>query len=258
MKKYAIVTGAYGAIGKAISSGIAEQNYALLIVGKDEEKLLSNREDIIKKTGNTDIQAVKIDLSSRAKIESFADKLKISPSVLINNAATTPGNRLVNSEGIEMQFAVNVLGYFYMMKFIAPKMQRGSRIVNVASYWAGDLDMNDLEFKKRTYDNDMAYRQSKQANRMLSVAFAEKLKLSGIMVNSCHPGDVNSKLSNNLGYGGHETPEQGADTPVWLAISQELNQVTGKYFEHRREIRCHFSENINEVMRLFDLCLAYR
>jgi len=79
----------------------------------------------------------------------------------------------------------------------------------VASYWAGDLDIDDLEFKHRPYSNGAAYRQSKQANRMLTVAFAERLAEHRISVNACHPGDVNSNLSNDLGFGGHESPGEG-------------------------------------------------
>jgi NAD(P)-dependent dehydrogenase (short-subunit alcohol dehydrogenase family) len=79
-------------------------------------------------------------------------------------------------------------------------------VVNVASYWAGGLDLGDLELERRRYDNDAAYRQSKQADRMLSVAFAERLRDAGVTANACHPGDVVSTLSRNLGFGGHETP----------------------------------------------------
>jgi NAD(P)-dependent dehydrogenase (short-subunit alcohol dehydrogenase family) len=67
------------------------------------------------------------------------------------------------------------------------KASAPARAVNVASYWAGGLDLTDLEFKRRNYDNDKAYRQSKQANRMLSAAFAEKLKPHQIAVKACHP-----------------------------------------------------------------------
>ena len=64
--------------------------------------------------------------------------------------------------------------------------------------------MEDLEFKNRYYNNDEAYRQSKQANRMLTFAFADRLAGKKVTVVSCHPGDVNSKLSNDLGFGGHD------------------------------------------------------
>ncbi|NIN64994.1 MAG: retinol dehydrogenase, partial [Anaerolineae bacterium] len=98
-------------------------------------------------------------------------------------------------------------------------------------------------------NNNKAYRQSKQANRMLTVADAERLRDYDISVNACHPGDVNSKLSNNLGFGGSETPAQGARTPAWLATDPTGQEETGKYFEHKREVRCRFGEDRQAVER---------
>ena len=129
-----------------------------------------------------------------------------------------------------------------------------ARIVNVASYWAGGMDFEDPEFKIRPYDNDTAYRQAKQANRMLSVAFSERLKSKQVRVNACHPGDVNSKLSNAFGFGGLETPAQGAATPLFLALSGEISGVSGKYYEHMKPVTCQFSKNHQAVERLFDIC----
>lgn len=84
-----------------------------------------------------------------------------------------------------------------------------ARVVNVASDWADGLDLDDPEFRRRHSHNDAAYRQSSQADRILSVAFAERLKDLGVIVNVCHLGDVVSNLSRNLGFGGHETADQG-------------------------------------------------
>jgi retinol dehydrogenase-13 len=178
---------------------------------------------------------------------------------LINNAACTPRSRQETPEGIEMQFATNVLGYYWLtdefMEIL--KASAPARVVNVASYWAGGLDLNDLEFTRRSYDNDQAYRQSKQANRMLSSVFAEKLKPYQIAVNACHPGDVNSVLSNNLGFGGHETPDQGAETPVWLATHPIGQEYTGRYFEHLRETNCLFARDKQMANALFERCANY-
>jgi retinol dehydrogenase-13 len=127
----------------------------------------------------------------------------------------------------------------------------------VASYWAGDLDLADLEFKHRRYSNGQAYRQSKQANRMLTVAFAERLEPYGVTVNACHPGDVNSRLSNDLGFGGHTTPDEGAQTPVWLATSSIGQRETGKYFEDMTEVRCRFGEDKEAVEAIYKTCLSY-
>jgi NAD(P)-dependent dehydrogenase (short-subunit alcohol dehydrogenase family) len=92
---------------------------------------------------------------------------------------------------------------------------------------------------------------------MLAVAWAEKLKDAGITVNVCHPGDVNSQLSNNLGFGGSQSPDQGAETPVWLATESIGGQVSGKYFEHKRESSCQFGKDKDRVETLFGICRDY-
>ncbi len=129
------------------------------------------------------------------------------------------------------------------------------RVVNVASYWAGDLDLDDLMFERRRYDNNTAYRQSKQANRMLTVAYAERLADQGIPVNACHPGDVRSELSMSLGFGGHESAGQAAETPLWLAL--EPPDESGSYFAHRREESCRFAEDRSGVETLFATCQSF-
>jgi NAD(P)-dependent dehydrogenase (short-subunit alcohol dehydrogenase family) len=179
--------------------------------------------------------------------------------VLVNNAATAPRRRQETAEGLEVQFATNVMGYFWLTVHFADLLKRSApaRVVNVASYWAGGLDLTDLQFRRRSYDNNSAYRQSKQANRMLSVAFARRLQPFSVTVNACHPGDANSTLSNDLGFGGHETPEQSARTPVWLATRSVDQPATGKYFEHLRESRCGFAADAAAVEALYQQCQQY-
>lgn len=111
------------------------------------------------------------DLSVKSSIQQLANNWERPLHVLINNAAVTPRTREETNEGIELQWATNVLGYFWMINCFTSflKMAAPARVVNVASYWAGDLDISDLECKRRRYDNDMIYRQSKQANRMLTI-----------------------------------------------------------------------------------------
>ena len=162
-------------------------------------------------------------------------------------------------EGIELQFATNVLGYFWLTEAFSEILKKSTpaRVVNVASYWAGELDLTDLEFKRRGYSNSPVYRQSKQANRMLTVASAARLGSHGIRVNACHPGDVNSSLSSDLGFGGHETPDEGARTPVWLATGIEGGVKSGKYFEHQHVIRCRFGEDRQGIEKLYELCMQF-
>ena len=255
----AIVTGGTGAIGEAIATGLAEMNYSVTLISRDQTKANNAIERIIQTTGNQKIFAKSVDLSRQDEIFALASNWNTPLNVLINNAAIAPQLRTENAAGIEMQLATNVLGYVWMsqaFKEILKSSNRG-RIVNVASYWAGGLDLNDLEFKKRPYHNHDAYRQSKQANRMLTPVIAELFATDGITVNSCHPGDVNSRLSNDLGFGGSQSAERGAATPIWLASSDQVSQISGKYFEHKKEVYCPFAANTKDSKRLYDLCNGY-
>jgi len=254
-----IVTGAYGAIGKAIARQLAQKRARVILVGRDKSKLISAVKEITQVTGNENIGYEAVDLSRKSSIEAFARRWKGPLHLLINGAATGPREWSETPEGIEVQWATNVLGYFWMITFFCDFMKEvnDARIVNVASYWAGGLNFTDLEFRRRSYNNDTAYRQSKQADRMLTVAFSGRLKASGITVNSCHPGDVSSKLSNSFGFGGHETPDEGAATPVWVATDPDLKGITGRYYEHMQETTCEFGRDHAAIEKLYDICLKY-
>jgi hypothetical protein len=83
------------------------------------------------------------------------------------------------------------------------------------------------------------------------------LKEKGISVVAVHPGNVSSKLSNNLGYGGYETPEKGAETPLKCALDPDLKGVTGKFFENKKEQYCPFMDKKQEVEKLYQICSEY-
>jgi NAD(P)-dependent dehydrogenase (short-subunit alcohol dehydrogenase family) len=259
-ERIAAVTGASGAIGMAIARQLAEvPGHEVVLLCRDEDKAARCVEHISRATDNPRVRYELADLSRRDSIQALEQRWQGHLDILINNAATTPRRRMETPDGIEMQFATNVLGYFWMIELFTERLKQrsASRIINVASYWAGGLDLEDLEFTKRGYNNDAAYRQSKQADRMLTVAFSRRLQPLGIKVNACHPGDVNSTLSNNLGFGGHESPDAGAKTPVWLAISETGGQHTGKYFEHQREVCCPFARDSDAIEALYAACESY-
>jgi retinol dehydrogenase 12 len=259
MQKTAVVTGASGAIGKAIARQLAKHNFIVILACRNASKAQKVVSEIIDTTGNQNVGYEIVDLSSHTEIKVFAKRWQGPLHVLVNNGATAPRSRRETEQGIEMQFATNVLGYFWMILEFSDHLKNStpSRIVNVASYWAGDLALDDLEFRRRPYNNNSAYRQSKQANRMLTVAFAERLKEFNITVNACHPGDVNSTLSNDLGFGGSASADQGAETPVWLATDEIAGQLTGKYFEHLRQTRCRFADDKKAIEELYDICEGY-
>ena len=259
-EKVALVTGATGAIGKAIARGIAaEPGYEVVLLARNREKVERAVADIKEETGNEQVRYLLADLSRKAEIEALAEAWEGPLHVLVNNHGATPRRREETPEGIERQFATNVLGYFWLTRAFAPilKQSAPARVVNVASYYAGGLALDDLEFERRRYDNNAAYRQSKQANRMLTAAFAERLAPHDVAVTACHPGDVNSTLSNNLGFGGSQTPEEGADTPVWLATTPAGQEQAGTYFARRQPQSDPFMEDEEAVEALYQACLEY-
>jgi len=260
MNQIALVTGATGTIGKAIARQLAEHStFEVVLACRDEGKAGQAVAEIRRATGNPNVRYELVDVSRHSSVEALARRWRGPLHILINNAAASPRQRQETPEGLEVQFATNVLGYFWLIQLFGDRLQASApaRVINVASYWAGDLDLSDLEFKRRRYNNGTAYRQSKQADRMLTVACAARLKPYGITVNACHPGDVNSRLSNDLGFGGQATPDEGADTAVWLATDPVGERETGKYFEQRRAVRCRFGEDTAAMEALYEACLAY-
>jgi NAD(P)-dependent dehydrogenase (short-subunit alcohol dehydrogenase family) len=258
--RVAIVSGGTGAIGRAIARLLAATpGFEVVVACRNADKGRRVVREIIDATGNSKVRPEIVDVCRQASVEAFAERWTGPLHVLVNNAGVTPRRRQETPEGIELQFATNVLGYFWMIQAFAAHLQRSApaRVVNVVSYWAGDLDLTDLEFKQREYSNGEAYRQSKQADRMLTAAFAERLKSQGVSVNACHPGDVNSPLSNNLGFGGHDSPEEGARTPVWLAADEIGQRETGKYFERMREVPDPLAADREAIEALYAACLRY-
>ena len=145
-KKVALISGATGAIGSAIARQIAAKNYAVTLIARDERKAQQTLREIIRATGNPDVRYEIADLSRRVEIQALAARWSGPLHVLVNNAAVTPRTRQETPEGIELQFATNVLNYFWMTHAFREILKRSApaRIVDVASYYAGDLDINDL------------------------------------------------------------------------------------------------------------------
>ncbi len=259
--KFALVTGSTGTIGSAICERLAENHISIILAGRNLEKLKKLKEKLQTKYTTNEYFIFVADLRSKTsilkQIEEIIYKNNLKIHILINNASEVPKIKTITQEGLECQFAVNILGYHRMIDYLLDFFENNSRVVNVASYWAGDLDIYDLQFNKRIYNNNTAYRQSKQAERMLSFIWSQKLKDKNIWVNACHPGDANSKLSNDLGFGGHETPFQAAETPVYLAISKEVQNITGKYFENKRNVPDMFIKDWETINQLYEICNQY-
>ncbi len=255
-----LVSGATGVIGYTIAKALAATpGFEVVLLARDEVRAKVAVDAIRHVTGNDAVRFVVADIARRQSVQAAADNWEGPLHVLVNNAGIAPRKRETTPEGIELTFATNVLGYLWVTQAFTPHLAKSApaRVVNVASYYAGDLDLDDLELRRRRFDNRVAYRQSKQANRMLTVKQAQELAASGITVNSCHPGNPSSLLSRNLGFGGAQSPDDSARTPVMLARGELGSGVTGRYFADRAEARCEFSQDWDGIERLYEICQKY-
>ena len=257
--RVALVTGATGAIGEAIARGLAERGFSVVITARSEAKALATLERLAAAVPDADLRAELVELSNTESIAALRARFSGPLHVLVNDAAECPRERTETDEGVERQWATNVLGYYRMLLAFEDLLSESApaRVVNVASYWAGGLDLSDPEFRERPYDNDSAYRQSKQANRMLAAGLAPRLAKEGITINACHPGDVPSKLASDLGFGGSASPDQGAATPVFLAADPSVEGETGGYYARRKREDDPFTTDASAVARLLELCASY-
>ena len=216
------------------------------------------------------MDVIQVDLADRRSIEAFSRKVLERHSrldVLVNNAGVSRGTKPweKSPDGIELTFGTNVMGYFLMTRALLPRLHESapSRIVNVASTFASDLDLDDLQFQRRPWDSMKAYAQSKACDRMLTWAFARRLEGGAVTANAMAPGliadtglyrdmpgEVRSQLQQR---GGGRTAADGADTAIWLASSPAMDGVTGKLFENRKEIPCSF-RNKDREERLWHIC----
>jgi NAD(P)-dependent dehydrogenase (short-subunit alcohol dehydrogenase family) len=265
-----IITGANRGIGKAATKEIAKLGAKIYMACRSVESANKVKDELISETKNENIFVKELELSSAQSITKFAESFQNEESkldVLINNAGIMSQTKKLNDKKVEMTFAVNVLGHHLLTNLLAKLLKNAgpSRIINVASNYAGGLNLDDINFDNRNYNLTAAYKQSKQANRMLTREWAKKLIKENISVFSMTPGFIpktdlfreqktgNKVILNTFGIVGGRTIEQGADTIVWLASSHKIPGSNGGFFKDRKEHKCGFT-NPTEEKGLWDIC----
>ena len=247
-----LVTGATSGIGQETARGLASLGAHVVIVGRDRNRAESARKEIIEKSGNPRVDVLLADLSSLAGIRGLADEFLSSyPAlhVLVNNAGTIELSRTTTVDGFERTFAVNHLAYFLLTNLLLPRLRASApaRIVNVASeaHRLGRIDFADLQSEK-SYSAMRVYGTSKLLNLLFTVALAERLAGSGVTANCLHPGAVSTRLGKHNGFWAKLligllrpfflTAEQGAANSIFVAASDELAGISGKYFVKQRAV----------------------
>jgi NAD(P)-dependent dehydrogenase (short-subunit alcohol dehydrogenase family) len=249
--KVALVTGATTGIGKEIARGLARMGAEVVIGARGLDRGNAARDDIAQTSGNAKVSVMQIDMADQKSIRAFASSFLATHAklhILVNNAGVWMTDRKDSPDGHELTFATNVLGPYLLTTLLAPALEAAapSRVVNVVSSIAGNYDAADLEFTKRKFDGSKAYAQSKQALRMVTWGMAERFAASKVTLSCAAPGFVKTEFNRDVhGFTAMMvnffaalmavSPERGAETPLWVAASRELEGQTAKYYDKRKE-----------------------
>ena len=245
MKTTAIlVTGATDGIGRETASQLLALGHCVLVHGRSREKAERAARSLARPAAGGAVQPVWGDLSSMREVAGLAAQVRSGCKVLdvlINNAGVLETRRRVSADGFEMTMAVNHFAPFLLTRLLLDALQAApaGRIVTVSSmvHGSGRLDLGEPSFlpKHGAYSGHAAYSASKLANVLFTVELARRLDGTGVTANCLHPGVVDTKLLH-AGFAIQGSPvEAGARTSVFLAASEELAGVTGKYWDNCRE-----------------------
>jgi NAD(P)-dependent dehydrogenase (short-subunit alcohol dehydrogenase family) len=265
--KRVVITGATSGIGQETATRLAALGARVVLACRDTRRGELVADTIRARAGRESATAMELDTSDASSIQAFGAAYRSaygSLDVLVNNAGVLLTSRETSVDGVELTFATNVLGYFLVTTELLDALGAApaARVVNVASEFAGHVDLEDLEFNRRTYDGMAAYAQSKACDRMLSWTFARRLSGHSVTVNAMLPGlmlgtrlyrQLPKDALRQLEQLGGRTVGEGADTVVWLASSPDVEGVSGRFFAQRAEIACEFRDEEAEE-RLWEAC----
>jgi NAD(P)-dependent dehydrogenase (short-subunit alcohol dehydrogenase family) len=254
-----LVTGATDGLGRRVAFELAATGATVLLHGRNPERLEATIEEVRRETGSEKLGSYLADLSSLGEVRALAEQVLAEHDrldVLVNNAGVIVRERRESEDGYELTFAVNYLAHFLLTRLLVPLLRASAptRVVNVASAGQNPIDFDDVMLE-RGYSAMRAYRQSKLAQVMFTFELAERLEGSGVTVNALHPASLmETKMVLETFGRSMSTVEEGAEATVRLAISPELQEVTGRYLDGTREGRAD-SQAYDEAARkrLWDL-----
>lgn len=270
--KVCMVTGSNTGIGKVTALELAKMGATVIMVTREsvpeEPPPRETQAEIQKVSQNSNVDLLFADLSSQQSIRQLVqefqgkyDKLH----VLINNAAVLPNKRVLTPDGLELQFAVNLLASFLLTNLLLDILKAGApaRVVNVTStmHRVAKIDFNNLQGEKR-YKTHPIYNQVKLGVVLFTYELARRLEVTGVTVNCLHPGKVATKISREkprlarlIADLTFHSPEKGAATSIYLASSPEVEGVSGKYFSNCKEAKSSkLSHDKQLARRLWDVC----
>ncbi|MGI8314571.1 SDR family oxidoreductase [Halobacillus mangrovi] len=249
-KKTALVTGANSGMGLASTVELMKKGYHVIMLCRNEPRGKEALRSAMQESGSDKAELMIGDLASLQSIHRFNEEFNAHYSkldVLINNAGVVSIKRTTTEDGFESMMGINHLGHFLLTNLLLDKIQcsKQGRIVTVSSgaHKAGNIHFDDPHLKRK-YSVIKGYSQSKLANILFTLKLDEKLENTSVLVNCVHPGAVSTNLGVNRGSGFGKTihamlrpffltPQQGADTAIYLATDPDL-KISGEYFYKRK------------------------
>jgi NAD(P)-dependent dehydrogenase (short-subunit alcohol dehydrogenase family) len=268
--KVVVVTGATSGIGEVAADRLAQKGARIVFVARDHERGEAARKHFRAIAGHTDHTVHYADLTSLAEQKRVAKEIADSEpqiDVLINNAGAMFGSRQVTEDGLEKTFALNHMSYFTVTNILLDRLKAtpGARIVSTASdaHKGNKLNFDDLQSEK-SYSPFAVYGRSKLMNILFTRELAKRLAGTGVTANCLHPGFVGTRFGDQSGglmafaikiaKNFALTPEQGAETIIYLSSSDDVAGKTGGYYEKKKLIApSRAAQNDADARRLWDI-----
>jgi NAD(P)-dependent dehydrogenase (short-subunit alcohol dehydrogenase family) len=251
--KVVVITGATSGIGRNAAEHLAAAGAEITIIGRSQERLDRACAEVARVSGNDAVHGIAADLGELDAVNAAADELlgrHDRIDALLHNAGALTADRRTNDAGIELTVASQVLGPFLLTARLLEPLRnaRPGRVITMSSggmYTAG-LTVDDLEMTPATYRGAEQYARAKRAQIVLNEMWAARVDPAEVVFHSLHPGWVDtpgvdeslptfSKVAGPL----LRTPDQGADTMIWLAADDEPLRSTGSFWLDRRRRNPH-------------------
>ena len=245
------VTGANSGIGFETARSFAERGATVWMLCRNPERGEQARQQIADLSGNSNVHLGIVDVSELESVKDFLERHLFSQlDVLVHNAGVLLRRSDENSAGVELTLATNLVGPMALTAGLLSALRSGSnaRIIWVSSggMYSQKLSVADLETPPGKFDGVKAYARTKRAMVVLSEQLSSKLKDSGIAVHCMHPGWADTPGVKNSIPGFWRvtkailrSPAEGADTVIWLGVSDPAQVESGKFWFDRKPRSTH-------------------
>ncbi|HXQ00783.1 MAG TPA: SDR family NAD(P)-dependent oxidoreductase [Solirubrobacteraceae bacterium] len=240
-----LLTGATRGIGAAAAVELAREGVEVALVGRERERVEAVATQARAAGGGAPVHEHVADLTLMSDVRALAEEAReryAHIDVLANNAGALFASREETSEGLERTFALNHLAPFLLTNLLRDPLE-GGRVVTTASdaHKSGRLDLEDLQSRK-SYAAMRVYGTTKLCNILFTRELARRAP--ELHANCFHPGVVRTgfgknesgvwKLLTTLGAPFFRSPQRGARSLVWLAISEQAAALTGEYVQDEK------------------------